>query len=51
MGYDEKIFKISANKKAMLMWLFTAIVLSIAYTIELIKGDRTVAYYTAFQIR
>lgn len=50
MGYDEKIFKISANKKAMLMWLFTAIVLSIAYTIELIKGDRTVAYYTAFML-
>lgn len=50
MGYDEKVFKKSANKKAMYMWLFTAIILSIAYTIELIKGGRTPAYYTTFMI-
>jgi len=50
MGYDEKIFKISANKKAMYMWLLTAVILSAAYTIELIKGDRTPAYYTAFML-
>ena len=50
MGYDEKVFKKSANKKAMLMWIFTAVILSIAYTIELIKGGRTPEYYTAFMI-
>ena len=48
MGYDEKVFKKSANKKAMYMWLFTAVILSAAYTIELIKGGRTPGYYTAF---
>lgn len=50
MGYDEKFFKKSANKKAMYMWLLTAIILSLAYTIELIKGDRTPQYYTVFMI-
>lgn len=50
MGYDEKFFKTSANKKAMYMWMITAIILSLAYTIELIKGDRTPQYYTAFMI-
>jgi len=48
MGYDEKVFKKSANKKAMYMWLITAIVLSIAYTVELVKGSRTLQYYTTF---
>ncbi len=50
MGYDEKVFKKSANKKAMYMWLFTALILSIAYTIELIKGGRTPQYYTVFML-
>ena len=50
MGYDEKFFKSSANKKAMYMWMFTAIILSVAYTVELIKGDRTPQYYMIFII-
>lgn len=50
MGYDEKFFKRSANKKAMYMWLFTAIILTAAYTIEVIKGDRTPQYYAVFMI-
>lgn len=50
MGYDEKFFKKSANKKAMYMWLFTAIILSVAYTIELMKGDRTPEYFTIFML-
>lgn len=50
MGYDKKVFKKSANKKAMYMWLFTAIILSLAYTIELIKGGRTPQYYTVFML-
>ena len=40
MGYDQKFFKSSANKKAMYMWMITAIILSVAYTIELIKGEQ-----------
>lgn len=50
MGYDEKFFKSSANKKAMYMWMFAAIILSVAYTVELIKGDRTPQYYIVFMI-
>lgn len=50
MGYDEKFFKMSANKKARNMWLITAIILSAAYTIELIKGGRTPEYYAVFMI-
>lgn len=50
MEYDQKFFKSSANKKAMYMWMITAIILSVAYTIELIKGDRTVQYYVTFMI-
>lgn len=50
MKYDEKVFKRSANKKAMLQWMLVAIVLSIAYTIEVIKGDRTLPYYVAFML-
>ena len=50
MGYDEKFFKKSANKKAMYMWMITAIILSLAYTVELMKGDRTPQYYITFMI-
>ncbi|MBQ2282635.1 MAG: hypothetical protein II250_00500 [Agathobacter sp.] len=50
MKYDEKEFKRSANKKAMLQWMLVAIVLSIAYTIEVIKGDRALPYYVAFML-
>lgn len=50
MSYNETFFKKSANKKAMLMWMLTAIILSVAYTIELIKGDRTLPYYIAFML-
>ena len=50
MNYDEKQFKVSANKKARNMWMITSLILTIAYTIELIKGGRTPAYYTAFMI-
>ncbi len=50
MNYDESFFKRSANKKAMLMWLLTAAILSVAYTIELMNGGRTPAYYTVFMM-
>ncbi len=50
MGYNETFFKKSANKKAMLMWMLTALILSVAYTIELIKGGRTLPYYIVFML-
>lgn len=50
MGYDEKFFKQSANKKAMLMWLLISCVLSAAYTMELINGGRTLSYYITFMV-
>lgn len=50
MEYNEEVFKKSANKKAMIMWLFMAIVLTIAYGIEAVKGARTIPYYTVFLI-
>lgn len=46
--YDEEYFKKSANKKAALVWIIIAIVLTVAYTIEVVKGGRTVPYYCTF---
>lgn len=48
MEYNEEIFKRSANRKAMIIWLTLNIVLSAAYAIEIIKGLRTTGYYTTF---
>lgn len=48
MGYDELIFKKSANRKAMIIWLTLCIVLSGAYAIEILKGLRTTGYYILF---
>lgn len=50
MGYDEKFFKRSANKKAMIMWLMINIVLTVAYIIELVKGGRTLSYLITFEL-
>lgn len=48
MEYNEEIFKKSANRKALVIWLTLNIVLSAAYAIEIIKGLRTTGYYTTF---
>lgn len=48
MEYDEKQVTASANKKAMIMWLIIAIVLTLSYALELVKGARTVGYYIVF---
>lgn len=48
MEYNEEYFKKSANMKAMAIWLTLCIVLSVAYTIELIKGQKTLAYFAVF---
>ena len=44
MDYDEKYFKISANKKALRMWVIIGLALTGAYIAECVKGARTVPY-------
>lgn len=46
----EEQFKKSANQKAMIIWMLLNIILSVSYMIEIIKGLRTVGYYTAFML-
>ena len=48
MEYDEEVFKRSANKKAMLMWILLGVVLSLAYALEIVKQLRTIQYYLIF---
>lgn len=50
MGYDEKYFKASANKKALLIWTLIGFVLTIAYIIEWLKGGRTTTYTIVFNL-
>lgn len=50
MGYDEKYFKASANKKALLIWTLIGFVLTVAYIIEWIKGGRTTGYTIIFSM-
>lgn len=50
MGYDEKSFAASANKKAKIMWLSMGIVLSIAYAIEIIKGLKSVQFFVLLEM-
>lgn len=50
MGYDEKFFAASANKKAMGLWLTLNIVLSAAYAIEILKGLKSVQYYVIMEL-
>ena len=48
MDYDEKYFKISANKKALRMWVIIGLALTGAYIAECVKGARTVPYTVRF---
>ncbi len=48
MEYDEKVFKKSANLKIMIIWLIIVIILTAAYSIEVVKGLRTIQYFTIF---
>jgi len=50
MEYNEKYFAKSANKKAMGMWLAMGIILSAAYSIEIIKGLKTVQYFVLMEL-
>ena len=48
MEYDEAKFKQSANKKAMMLWLFINLLLVVAYAVEVIRQIRTIEYYITF---
>lgn len=50
MEYNEEVFKKSANRKTMLIWLIVCIILTAAYVIEVVKGLRTVPYFLTFLI-
>lgn len=48
MEYDEQYFKGSANKLAAMIWGILDVILTAAYTVEVIKGSRTVPYFIVF---
>ncbi|MBQ9120289.1 MAG: methyl-accepting chemotaxis protein, partial [Lachnospiraceae bacterium] len=50
MDYNESYFRKKANKKAMTVWLFISVVLTVAYLIEWMVGKRTVTYTIVFMI-
>jgi len=50
MEYNEERFSKSANLKVMIVWLIVALILSVAYALEVAKGVRTIDYYVLFEI-
>lgn len=50
MEYDEKQFRMSANRRAMIMWMLVGIVLTVSYAVEVFKGNRTGGYYALFLV-
>lgn len=50
MEYSEKKFQQMANKLALSIWIAIVSVLSIAYTIELLKGAKGLTFYIVFLI-
>lgn len=48
MEYNEAVFKKSANRKTMLIWMIVCIILTAAYAIEIVKGLRTIPYLIVF---
>lgn len=50
MEYNEEVFKKSANRKIMTIWLVLCIILTAAYSIEILKGLRTVQYFIVFSL-
>ncbi len=50
MEYNEEYFKRSANVKAMTLWIVIALVLSVAYAIEVKNGTRSPEYLITFEI-
>lgn len=50
MEYNEKFFAKSANKKAMGMWLVMSVILSVAYSFEIVKGLKTVQFFIIMEL-
>ena len=50
MEYNKEYFGASANKKAMGMWLALGIILSGAYSLEIMKGLKTVQYFVIMEL-
>lgn len=50
MEYNEEVFKKSANRKTMIIWMVVCIILTTAYAIEILKQLRTVPYFLCFAI-
>ena len=50
MEQNEAYYAKSSNKKAMAMWIFIGIVLTAAYTLEVVKESRSVPYYCIFLV-
>lgn len=50
MEYSEKKFRQLANKLALAIWISIVSILSVAYTIELIKGSKGLAFFIVFLI-
>ena len=48
MQHDEKKFKALANKLALGMWIAILVVLTAAYALEVVKGQKTMAFYFVF---
>ncbi len=48
MEYKEEYFAKSANMKAMGLWAAFNVVLSVAYALEVVNGERTPTYYLMF---
>ena len=50
MGYYEKEFAKKANKKAMIMWMILILVFSIAYIVEVAKGQKTLLFFVGMEL-
>ena len=47
-NYSVEYFQSRANKRVMLVWTIVCVVLSAAYVLEVLKGQRTQEYYITF---
>lgn len=50
MEYNEKHFKKVANRNALIMWLIINMVLTVAYMIEALNGNKTTTFVISFLI-
>lgn len=48
MEYKEEVFKKSANRKTMFIWLVLCILLSASYAVAILGGEHTIVYYIVF---